>query len=130
MSKHEVSGNVLAEGASAGLSARSLADSNALASLARLELTDLGRKQARWAQARGAGSMRSISSWGPGVIGAVIYFAGTWIANTYVDRSNTATLYLAYVASAVTGLVFSLGWTVRNLKRRLDAITEIIQQQK
>ena len=60
----------------------------------------------------------------------MIYFAGSWIANAYVDRSNTATLYLAYVVSALTGIVFALGWTIKTLIRRLDAIAEIIEQQK
>ena len=98
--------------------------------LAKFELTDLERKQARWALARGTHSIRSISSWGPGIVGAVIYFAGSWIANAYVDRSNTVTLYLAYVVSSLTGIVFTLGWTIKTLIRRLDAIAEIIEQQK
>jgi hypothetical protein len=119
-----------AAAASSTAGSGSLADGEALVGLAKLELSDLERKQARWTQARGTLSMRSISGWGPGVVGALIYIAGTWIANAYVDRSNTVTLYLAYVVSALTGVVFSLGWTVRILSRRLDAVVEIIEQQK
>ena len=98
--------------------------------LAKFELSQLERRQARWALARGMHSIRSVSNWGPGLVGAVIYIAGTWIVNAYVDGSNTVTLYLAYVVCALTGLVFSLGWTVRTLNRRLDAVTEIMEQQK
>jgi hypothetical protein len=116
--------------AAAPATSGSLVNGEALIGLAKLELSELERKQARWAQARGTRSMRSISNWGPGLVGTLIYIAGTWIANAYVDRSNTVTLYLAYVVSALAGLVFSLGWTVRNLNRRLDAVTEIIEHQK
>jgi hypothetical protein len=118
------------QASTAGVTVGSLADGDALIGLAKFEITDLKRRQARWAQARGLHSIRSISSWGPGVVGAVIYFAGTWIANAYVDRSNTATLYLAYIVSALTGIVFTLGWTIKTLIRRLDAVMEIIEQQK
>ena len=107
-----------------------LADGDALIGLAKLELTDLERKQARWALARGSHSMRSFSSLGPGLAGTLIYFAGIWIANAYVDHSNTVTLYLAYAVSALTGLAFTLGWSFRNLSRRLDAVVEIIEQQQ
>jgi hypothetical protein len=107
-----------------------LAGSDALVGLAKLELTDLERKQARWALARGTHSMRSFSSWGPGLAGTLIYLAGVWIANAYVGHNNTVILYLAYVVSALTGLVFTLGWSFRNLSRRLTAVVEIIEQQK
>ncbi|SRR6266851_2645821 len=119
-------GSAYGQDSTAGL----LAAGDAQIGLAKFELSQLERRQARWALARGMHSIRSVSNWGPGVVGAVIYFAGTWIVNAYVDRSNTVTLYLAYVVCALTGLVLSLGWMVRTLNRRLDAVTEIMEQQK
>ena len=122
---HESKSSAHGQGSTAG----SLAVGDARIGLAKLELTELERKQARWALARGTRSIRSFSNWAPG-FSVLIYFAGVWIANTYVDPSDRVTLYLAYVVSALTWLVVFLGWTVRNLSRRLDAVTEIIEQQK
>jgi len=97
--------------------------------LARLELSELERTQSRWALVRGA-PMSSVSQWGPGLVFALILIGGQWIVGASVDRDNKAELYLAYAVSALVAIVFALGWKVRNLIHRVDAIAEIIEQQK
>ena len=130
MAKNRESGIGHTHAGMASSTAGALADSDALSGLAKLELSELERKQARWAQARGARSMRSVSNWVPGILFALILIGGQWIASAYIDPNDRVTKYLAYGVSMLTAIVFILGWTVRILNQRLDAMMEIIEQQK
>jgi hypothetical protein len=106
------------------------ATDDVVTSRATLALTELERSRARWAQARGTSSLHSFSNWGPGLLPTLIFIGGSWIANAYVDPGDRVMLYLAYLVSMLTGLVFGLGWMVRKLTRRLDALAEIADQQR
>ncbi|MEP6942000.1 MAG: hypothetical protein ABI981_03650 [Betaproteobacteria bacterium] len=104
-------------------------DGDARVGLAKLEPSALDRTQARWALARGA-PRSSVSQWAPGLVFALILVGGQWLAGAFVDRDNRVALYLAYAVSALTALVFLLGWQLRILSHRVDAVAEIIEQQK